>query len=109
VGTSLEGNSIPVRNGISIDFQEMSKVLAIRQENFQVAVQAGVIYEELNKTLGRHGLLFPPDPGATATIGGMIGKCSFLKKEHGEILALMQRIKALLDPKGLMNPGKFFV
>jgi D-lactate dehydrogenase (cytochrome) len=73
VGTSLEGNPIPVHNGISIDFQEMNKILAIRQEDFQVDVQAGVIYKELNKTLGHHGLLFPPDPGAAATIGGMIG------------------------------------
>ena len=45
----------------------------------------------------------------TGEHGVGIGKCSFLKKEHGESLALMQRIKALLDPKGLMNPGKFFV
>jgi len=45
----------------------------------------------------------------TGEHGVGIGKCSFLKKEHGESLALMQRIKALLDPKDLMNPGKLFV
>jgi D-lactate dehydrogenase (cytochrome) len=73
VGTSLEGNPIPVNHGIIIDFQEMQKVLAVRPEDFQVDVQAGVVYKELNKTLSRHGLFFPPDPGAAATIGGMIG------------------------------------
>lgn len=72
-GTSLEGNPIPVKGGIVIDFQEMNKVIAIRQEDFQVDVEAGVIYKELNKTLSHHGLFFPPDPGAAATIGGMIG------------------------------------
>ncbi len=73
VGTSLEGNPIPVNHGIVVDFQEMQKVIAIRPEDFQVDVQAGVVYKELNKALSRHGLFFPPDPGAAATIGGMIG------------------------------------
>jgi len=72
-GTSLEGNPIPVRGGIVIDFNEMNRIIAVRPEDFQVDVQAGVIYKDLNKTLSRDSLLFPPDPGAAATIGGMIG------------------------------------
>jgi D-lactate dehydrogenase (cytochrome) len=72
-GTSLEGNPIPVKGGVLIDFQEMNKIITIRQEDFQVDVEAGIIYKELNKTLSHHGLFFPPDPGAAATIGGMIG------------------------------------
>jgi D-lactate dehydrogenase (cytochrome) len=73
VGTSLEGNPVPVNRGIVVDFQQMQSVLAVRPEDFQVDVEAGVVYKELNKTLARHGLFFPPDPGAAATIGGMIG------------------------------------
>ena len=73
VGTSLEGNPIPVNRGIVVDFQQMQRVLAVRPEDFQVDVEAGVVYKELNQTLSRHGLFFPPDPGAAATIGGMIG------------------------------------
>ncbi len=72
VGTSLEGNPIPVKNGIVVDFHEMQKVFEIRPEDFQVDAEAGVTYKDLNKTLSRHGLFFPPDPGAAATIGGMI-------------------------------------
>ena len=75
-GTSLEGNPIPVKGGIVLDFQEMNKTLAVRPEDFQVDVQAGVIYKELNKDLGRLGLFFPPDPGAAATIGGMVANNS---------------------------------
>jgi D-lactate dehydrogenase (cytochrome) len=72
-GSSLEGNPIPINAGLIIDFQQMKKVIAVRPEDFQVDVEAGVDYKELNKTLSRHGLFFPPDPGAAATIGGMIG------------------------------------
>jgi FAD/FMN-containing dehydrogenase len=31
-----------------------------------------------------------------------------MQLEHGESFALMRRIKNLVDPKGLMNPGKIF-
>ena len=71
-GTSLEGNPIPVQGGMVIDFNEMNNIIDVRPEDFQVDVQAGVIYKELNKALARDGLFFPPDPGAAATIGGMI-------------------------------------
>jgi D-lactate dehydrogenase (cytochrome) len=71
-GSSLEGNPIPVEGGIVLDLEEMNKVLAIRHKDFQVDVQAGVIYKEMNEELRHYGLFFPPDPGAAATVGGMI-------------------------------------
>jgi len=71
-GTSLEGNPIPLQGGMVMDFGEMNQILSVRPEDFQVDVQAGVIHKDLNKVLAHEGLLFPPDPGAAATIGGMI-------------------------------------
>lgn len=72
-GTSLEGNPIPVRGGICLDFNEMKRILEIRENDLQVDVEPGIPYRELNDRLRRHGLFFPPDPGAHACIGGMIG------------------------------------
>ncbi len=72
-GTSLEGNPIPVEGGIVLDLQQMNHILELRTEDLQVRVEAGVIYKELNQSLSRFGLFFPPDPGASATIGGMVG------------------------------------
>jgi len=71
-GTSLEGNPIPVQGGIVVDFRRMNRVVAVYPEDFQVTVQPGVPYKDLNQALGRQGLFFPPDPGANASIGGMI-------------------------------------
>jgi len=44
----------------------------------------------------------------TGEHGVGIGKSCFLPLEHGESLAIMKRLKNLLDPEGLLNPGKFF-
>jgi D-lactate dehydrogenase (cytochrome) len=35
-----------------------------------------------------------------------MGKLGYLEREHGDLLPLMRGIKALLDPAGILNPGK---
>ncbi|MGD8656957.1 MAG: FAD-binding oxidoreductase, partial [Desulfobacterales bacterium] len=71
-GTSTEGNPVPTRGGLVMDLTQMNKILAIRPQDLQADVQPGVLRKELNRQAGRQGLFFPPDPGADATIGGMI-------------------------------------
>src|SRR6266540_984866 len=71
-GTSLEGNPIALCGGILISFAHMNKIVAIHADDFQVTVQPGLGYKDLNIQLARHGLFFAPDPGANASIGGML-------------------------------------
>jgi D-lactate dehydrogenase (cytochrome) len=71
-GTSTEGNPVPTRGGLVMDLTKMNKILEIRPQDLQADVQPGVFRKELNHQAGGHGLFFPPDPGADATIGGMI-------------------------------------
>lgn len=71
-GSSLEGNSIPLRGGIVVDFGRMNRILEVHQNDFQVTVQPGIFYRDMNQTLSQYGLFFAPDPGANASIGGMV-------------------------------------
>jgi D-lactate dehydrogenase (cytochrome) len=71
-GSSLEGNPIPVYGGIVLNFQQMNQILKIHDTDFQITVQPGVLYKDMNQVLAQYGLFFAPDPGANASIGGMV-------------------------------------
>jgi D-lactate dehydrogenase (cytochrome) len=70
-GTSLEGQAQAFSGGIAVDFSRMNRVLEIAQEDMTVRVQPGVTREALNEELRATGLMFPVDPGANASLGGM--------------------------------------
>jgi len=70
-GTSLEGHALALYGGVVVDFRDMATVLEVRPEDRLVRVEPGITREALNHELRTTGLMFPVDPGANASIGGM--------------------------------------
>lgn len=71
MGSSLEGHVNAIHGGISIDLTRMTRVLRLSADDCDVTVEAGISRLTLDDRLRNTGLMFPIDPGADATIGGM--------------------------------------
>lgn len=70
--SSLEGQTVPVQGGISLDLMRMNRILEFRPEDLLIVVQPGVTYPQVNERARHSGLFFPIDPGAHASLGGMV-------------------------------------
>jgi D-lactate dehydrogenase (cytochrome) len=99
-GTSLEGNAVPVRGGITLDVSRMDEVLDVRPDDLQVDVQPGILGDDLNEAVANHGLVLPslPSSGAISTIGGMIANdASGMKTvKYGEVADWVLELEVVL-------------
>src|SRR6202043_549388 len=76
-GTSQCGQT--VNDGIVIDFSKyLNRIVALDVENRSCVVEPGIVLDDLNRQLKKHGLWFPVDvsTASRATIGGMAGNNS---------------------------------
>ncbi|KAL7978748.1 hypothetical protein Chor_013237 [Crotalus horridus] len=71
-GTGLEGGVSAVQGGVCVNLMKMDQISELHPEDFTVAVEAGVTRKALNKFLRGSGLWFPVDPGADASLCGMV-------------------------------------
>lgn len=72
VGSGQEGGVIATRGGLSIDTSALNRILELNAEDMECLVEAGVTRLQLEVELRATGLFFPVDPGADASIGGMV-------------------------------------
>ena len=71
-GTSLEGHVAALAGGISVDMREMDRIGRPSLDDLDVVVEAGATRRALDARLRPEGVFFAVDPGADATIGGMV-------------------------------------
>jgi D-lactate dehydrogenase (cytochrome) len=106
-GSSLEGHVIPVAGGIVLDLSRFDKVVDVRPADLQATVQAGVPRSALNAAAAEHGLQFPVDPGADATLGGMAATnaSGTTTVRYGGMRAQVLALEVVLADGTIIRPG----
>ncbi len=99
-GTSLAGQV--VGGGIVVDVSKyFNRIIEINTEEGYVWVQPGIVRDELNRELAKHGYFFAPETSTAnrAMIGGMIGNnsCGSNSVVYGSTREHLLEVKALLS------------
>ena len=108
VGTSLEGHVNAIFGGVSLDLSRMNRILRLSVDDLDCTVEAGVLRQQLAKELVPHGLFFPVDPGANATIGGMAstGASGTTTVRYGAMRELVMSMRVVLPDGSIVETGR---
>jgi FAD/FMN-containing dehydrogenase/Fe-S oxidoreductase len=108
-GTSQCGQT--VNHGIVVDFSKhLTRIVSLDLENRSCVVEPGIVLDDLNRQLRKHGLWFPVDvsTASRATIGGMAGNnsCGGRSLRYGTMRDNTLSMDAALADGSLLHFGE---
>lgn len=99
-GTGLMGGARPIEGAVVLDLRRMRRVRRVDIVSRTVTAEAGIVLQELDRRLRRHGLFLGHDPWSQprATLGGAIGTngLGYTGYVHGSIGDQILGLEAVL-------------
>jgi glycolate oxidase len=108
-GTGYSGGAVPLHGGVVISLERMNRIVEVDEMNLVAVVEPGVITGQLQETVERVGLFYPPDPASLAisSIGGNVAECAGGPRafKYGTTKQYVLGLEAVLPTGEIVNTG----
>jgi glycolate oxidase len=108
-GSGYTGGSLPVKGGIVVSFEQMTKILEVNKEKKYAVVEPGVITQEFSDYIKPSGLFYPPDPSSMkfSTLGGNLAECAggLKGRKYGVTKNYVLGVEAVLSDGDIIYTG----
>ncbi|MEW6334299.1 MAG: FAD-linked oxidase C-terminal domain-containing protein [Thermodesulfobacteriota bacterium] len=103
------GGSIPLRGGISLSLDRMTRIVELDERNMMVTAEAGVRTFDLYNRCAEKGLFYPPDPASWkfSTIGGNVAENAggMRAVKYGVTADYVQGLEVVLADGAILHTG----
>jgi glycolate oxidase len=108
-GSGRTGGSVPLKGGISLALDRMTRILELDEGNMMVRAEAGVRTIDLYDHCAAKGLFFPPDPASWkfSTIGGNVAENAggMRAVKYGVTANYVMGLKVVLADGAILETG----
>lgn len=103
------GGSIPLKGGIALALDRMTKIIELDERNMMVTAEAGIRTFDLYNICAEKGLFYPPDPASWkySTIGGNVAENSggMRAVKYGVTKNYVMGLEVVLADGAIMHTG----
>lgn len=108
-GAGFTGGSVPVEGGLVMVMNRMNKIIEIAADDLTAIAETGVITEEFQREVEKHGLFYPPDPASKefSTLGGNVAESAGGPRafKYGVTNQYILGLEAVLADGTIINTG----
>lgn len=108
-GSGYTGGSLPLKGGIVVSFEQMTRVLHLDKKKKYAIVEPGIVNQQFADYVSKFGLIYPPDPASLkfSTLGGNLAECAggLKGRKYGVTRDYVLGVEAVLSDGEIIRTG----